>query len=105
MQIYADVLHRPMHVAKSTQTVALGAAIYGGFAALKGEKGFENIEEVQSRVCRVKEKVYNPREKEVKTYQRLYQLYKKLHDGFGIKNTSLEMYPVMKELLEIKRSV
>ena len=104
MQIYADVLHRPMHVAKSAQTVALGAAIYGGFAALKGEKGFENIEEVQNRICRVKEKVYNPREKEVKKYQRLYQLYKKLHDGFGIKNTSLEMYPVMKELLEIKRS-
>ncbi len=34
MQIYADILNRPMEVAASPQTVALGAAIVGGFVGV-----------------------------------------------------------------------
>jgi hypothetical protein len=32
----------------------------------------------------------------------LYKLYKRLHDGFGIKGKTLSMGDVMKELLTIK---
>ncbi len=103
MQIYADVLGRPMEIAASTQTVAMGAAIMGGYAALKGQEGFETIEEVLERVCRVKAKGYHPRENEHRIYRQFYDHYKKLHDAFGIKGDQIDLYPVMKDLLRIKK--
>jgi L-ribulokinase len=105
MQIYADVTNRPMEVAKSAETVALGAAIMGGHAALKKEKGYEKPEKIQKRVCDVKKKIFKPRAAEARTYKKLYELYKKLHDAFGVEKSKADLYPVMKELLEIKRSV
>jgi L-ribulokinase len=103
MQIYADVMNRPMEVAKSAETVALGAAIMGGHAALKKEKGYEKPEKIQKRVCGVKKKVFTPRAAEARTYKKLYALYKRLHDAFGVEKSGADLYPVMKELLEIKR--
>lgn len=104
MQIYADVLNRPMEIAQSAQTVALGAAIMGGYAALKGQEGFRRIEEVLARVCRVKETVFHPDKNASQTYRQLYGIYKKLHDAFGVKTSREDLYPVMKELLAIKRN-
>jgi L-ribulokinase len=104
MQIYADVLGRPMEIAKSSQTVALGAAIFGGLAGLKGVKGFETVEKIQHRVCRIKDKIYYPDNEQHKIYDLLYQLYKKLHDGFGVASNQENMYRIMKDLLEIKRT-
>lgn len=103
MQIYADILGRPMEVASSGQTVALGAAIVGGFAALKGEEGYKNIEEIQSRVCKVKETNYTPNKKEHEVYTQIYQLYKTIHDAFGVKMYKESLYDVMKKLIEIKK--
>ena len=103
MQIYADVLNRPMQVAKSSQTVALGAAIIGGYIGCKNEIGFESIQAIQARVCKVKDKIFSPNPKSVDTYKRLYKLYSMLHDNFGVKGTESSLYGVMKELLEIKK--
>ncbi len=105
MQIYADVIGRPMEIAQSAQTVALGAAILGGATALKGKPGFGSVEEIQQRVCRVKEKIYQPERDATLIYNQLYDIYKKLHDAFGTKDSPISLYPVMKELLKIKRSV
>ncbi|MEN8192564.1 MAG: ribulokinase [Bacteroidota bacterium] len=105
MQIYADILGRPMTVAESDQTVALGAAIIGGQVAMKGQKGFSNIEEVQSRICKAKDKVYSPNENEHQTYKKLYMLYKSIHDAFGIQDDQKSLFTVMKELIEIKRGL
>ncbi len=105
MQIYANILGRPMAIARSAQTVALGAAIFGGLVALKGDPGYRNAEEIQQRVCRVKDTVYRPDTGEHKTYNQLYQLYQNLHDAFGISGTTLDLSAIMKELLQIKRSV
>lgn len=104
MQIYADILGRPMEVAASGQTVAMGAAIIGGFIARKGKEGFENIEAIQSRVCKVKETIYIPDEKEHETYSQIYKLYKTLHDAFGVKGYSESLFDVMKTLIKIKKN-
>lgn len=105
MQIYADIIGRPMAVAQSPQTVALGAAIMGGAAAAKKEVGFETVESIQKRVCHIKDRVYYPDSTAQKNYHRLYQLYLSLHDGFGVKNNQINMYSIMKELMEIKKAV
>ncbi|MEJ2637305.1 MAG: ribulokinase, partial [Calditrichia bacterium] len=105
MQIYANILNRPMEVAYSAQTVALGAAILGAAVGFKEEEGFESVEAIQKRICHTKEQVYTPHPEEGRTYDRLYGIYEKLHDGLGVKNSGVDMSGVMKELLEVKRMV
>jgi len=104
MQIYADVINRPMEIAESEETVALGAAIMGAYTSLKGTDGFETVEQIQKRVCRIREKVYSPQASEVQVYKELYAIYSELHDAFGIKGQAIPMYDVMKKLLDIKKS-
>ena len=103
MQIYADILNRPMEIAESAQTVALGAAIVGGFAEAKNREELGSIQEIQSRVCRVKEKVYTPDPKAVQVYSEIYNLYSKLHDSFGMENKTENLFDVMKKLIELKK--
>ena len=102
MQIYADIINKPMKIAASDETVALGAALMGAHAAYK-EKG-KNISynELQDRSCKMMEKVYLPNAENVMTYNKIYTIYKKLHDAFGIEGTKIEMYGSMKDLIEIK---
>lgn len=102
MQIYADVLGRPMEISSSPQACALGAAIMGAVVAGKDISGISKTEKVQTKFCRVKEERYLPREKEHRVYQRLYKLYRILHDSFGIQSSRADLYSVMKELLRIK---
>ena len=102
MQIYADVLGRPMEISSSSETCALGAAIMGAVVAGEEKSGFATTEEVQEKVCRVKEEKYVPRQKEHEIYQNLYKLYRKLHDSFGVRDSRVDLYPVMKELLKIR---
>jgi L-ribulokinase len=102
MQIYANVINRPMEISESEETVALGAAIMGGYCPLKGTSGFETVEAIQKRVCRVKEKIYSPQPDEVGVYKELYQMYSTLHDAFGIRKEGNELYDIMKKLLAVK---
>ena len=103
MQIYADILNRPMEIAESAQTVALGAAIIGGFVGMEKKENFENIQKIQSRVCRSKEKKYIPNPKSVENYAEIYKLYKQVHDSFGVEGKPIDLFNVMKKLLEIKK--
>jgi len=96
MQIYADVLGMPMHLAGSSQACALGSAISA--AVLAG--AHKNFPAAQRRMTRLKKTVYRPRPAAQKTYTRLYALYRQLHDAFG----SRELANVMKDMLAIKES-
>jgi L-ribulokinase len=97
MQIYADVIGKPMKVSRSEQTCALGAAIFGAVAA-----GAGTISEIQSRVTAVREKSYKPNPENHRLYTELYEIYLKLHDAFGTRNWSGQMHDVMKQLLSIR---
>lgn len=101
MQIYADVCNRPMKISRSAQTCALGAAIFGAVAG----GAFKNTAAAQKKMTGVKDVVYKPRKEAVAVYQRLYRLYMMLHDAFGVKDHRESLYPVMKELIEIRDSV
>ena len=104
MQIYADVINKPMKIAASHETVALGAAIIGAHAAFKAEGKAITFNELQDSSCKTLEKVYTPIAENVQTYSKIYANYKKLHDAFGIKGTKIEMFSIMKDLIVIKNN-
>jgi L-ribulokinase len=98
MQIYADVTGREMKISRSAQTCALGSAVA---AAVVG-RAHPSFEKAQAAMCGIKTQTYKPIAANHKVYQKLYKLYRRLHDGFGIKGKTLSMGEVMKELLTIK---
>ena len=102
MQIYADVMNRPMKVAPSEQTCALGAAIFGAVAAGTEAGGFANTAEAQAAMCGAVETVYTPKPENHAVYAQLYALYMQLHDTFGTAADAGKLASVMKELIAIR---
>ncbi len=97
MQIYCDIFNRPIRIAASDQTCALGAALFGAVAAGKRAGGFAAISEGQEIFCRYEKDEYRPNPNCAAIYQKLYRLYRQLHDAFGRPEGSL--FSIMKELL------
>ncbi len=94
MQIYADVLQRPITVASSEQSSAFGAAMWGAVAG-----GLHpNIHEAASHMVKPSKKVYCPTRPLKKIYDQLFGEYTKLHDAFGRPQTG-----VMKNLRLIQK--
>ena len=98
MQIYADVIGRPMKISRSAQTCALGAAIAGAVAAGR----YSRYADAQRAMTGLKETVYTPDPEAQAVYRRLYALYRELHDAFGTREWQGNLYHVMKELLDIR---
>lgn len=98
MQIYADVLNRPMKISGSAQTCALGSAIFG--AVVGG--AYRSAGDAQKRMTCVKAKVYKPKKADAKTYAEIYRLYCQLHDAFGVANRQDTLGRVMKDLIAIR---
>ncbi|MBB6732007.1 ribulokinase [Cohnella zeiphila] len=83
MQIYADVTGREIRIAASTQTAALGAAMFGAVAAGAEAGGFDSIVEAARRMARVRDETFRPNPGNAAIYDSLYRDYKELHDYFG----------------------
>ena len=79
MQIYADVLGRDIRISASTQSGALGSAVYA--AAATG--AFPSIEAASKAFAPESVKTYHPVEENVKAYDELYKKYRSLHDYFA----------------------
>ncbi|MBL9213536.1 MAG: ribulokinase [Opitutaceae bacterium] len=100
MQIYADITGCTMQVSGSSQACALGSAISA--AVLAG--AHRDFPAAQKAMTSVKARSYRPIAAHRRTYDRLYRLYRKLHDAFGGLDRAADLSGVMKELLEIKRA-
>jgi L-ribulokinase len=105
MQIYADVTGRPMEISRSAQTCALGAAIAGAVVAGRKVGGYDDFENAVKHMTGVQPTVFRPKPANVATYNKLYSLYKRLHDAFGTRAYEANLYHVMKDLLAIRDSV
>jgi L-ribulokinase len=101
MQIYADICNRPMRVSRSSQTCALGAAIFGSVVG----GAYPDVEAAQAEMTGTKDVVYTPNPEAVAVYQRLNALYTTLHDAFGTPDWNGTLHPVMKELIQIRNEV
>jgi L-ribulokinase len=102
MQIYADVLGRPMEISRSDQTCALGAAICGAVAASKAAGGHADFAAAQRAMTGVRAQRYLPDSGRARTYDRLFALYRRLHDAFGVGGAADDLADVMKALLQIR---
>jgi L-ribulokinase len=80
MQVYADVLRRPISVIDSDQGPALGSAIHAAVAA----GAYPDIRAAAAAMGKVKRGVYTPDPGAADVYDRLYAEYRLLHDHFGL---------------------
>ncbi len=83
MQIYADVTNRSIKVARSSQTPALGSAMFGAVAAGPQAGGYASITEAAARMAGLKDVVYRPDPGRAAVYEELYREYVQLHDYFA----------------------
>jgi L-ribulokinase len=79
MQIYSNVTGRPIKVAESEQTCALGAAMQAAVAA----GVYPEIHAAAVKMARVRKKGYQPDFSTKPIYDQLYREYTRLHDLFG----------------------
>ena len=100
MQIYADIMGRPLAISRSAQTCALGAAMAGAVAA----GAHADFASAATAMTGVQERVFTPDPAQQQVYNRLFALYRRLHDAFGVKGAQDDLADVMKTLLAIRDS-
>ncbi len=106
MQVYADVLGRPMLIADSDQTPALGSAIAAAVAAGTEAGGYDDFLEAQERMTRLKEERFEPDPEAVAVYDELYGMYRELHDVMGgVPEARADLPTLMKRLLALRDRV
>ena len=102
MQIYADVIGRPMRLSRSAQTCALGAAMFGAVVAGPERGGHPGIGSAQEAMSGLKDLAYTPDAEAARCYDELYAVYSGLHDAFGVRQWRGSLYDVMKTLIGIR---
>ena len=79
MQVYADVLRRPLSVISSGQGPALGSAIHAAVAA----GAYPDVPAAAAAMGGKQDAVYTPDPASADVYDELYAEYQRLHDYFG----------------------
>ncbi len=79
LQVYADVLRRPLSVIGSDQGPALGSAIHAAVAA----GAYPDIQKAAAAMGRRAEAAYVPDQERADAYDRLYTEYRTLHEIFA----------------------
>ena len=83
MQLWADVLNRPIAVSATDEGSALGAAVYGAAAAGRAAGGWDTVAEAARAMGSGTDRVYAPDPGSAAVYEALYREYHALHDWFG----------------------
>jgi len=89
MQIFSDVLGREIKAYDAPQAIALGAAIYGAVAAGTENGGYEDVFAAGRRMGQKEYRSYYPDKGAHVVYDQLFEIYKKLHQRFGVEETEL----------------
>lgn len=94
MQIYADIIRKPIRISGSAQGPALGSAIFGAVAG----GGYDSVFEAAEHMGKLKDTCYTPIGENAAVYDKLYAEYDTLHKYFGE-----GLNDVMKRLKAIKK--
>lgn len=79
MQVYADVLRRPIHVVESDQAPAVGSAMHAAVAA----GAFPDIQAAAASMASLRRDAWVPNHANADVYDRLFAIYRSLHDHFA----------------------
>ena len=77
MQIYADILGKNLKVTSSTQTAALGSAIYASLCLEADQGGYDSYEDAVTHMVPDEGTCYLPNAEYMEIYDRMYERYKK----------------------------
>lgn len=105
MQIYADVLGYPVKLVENPETVAVGAAILAAVAVKKTTNESLDVNAEVQKLSVAADKVYIPNKDDEEVYAQIFSLYNQLHDAFGRTNNAIDIYGVMKALINIRSQV
>lgn len=83
LQLSADITGRTWRVAASSQTPALGSAMFGAVAAGPAAGGYSDISAAAARMAHLRDETYRPDPAAGAVYDRLFGEYRRLHDLFG----------------------
>ena len=97
MQVYADITGLEIKLARSSQTPALGSAMFATVAAGAEAGGYASIVQAATRMAHLSDVAYRPNPAHRATYDALYREYVRLHDYFGRGQTD-----VMKTLKRLR---
>jgi L-ribulokinase len=100
VQIYADVTGRRVELAGTSQTCAVGAAILASVAA----GVYDTTEKAQAAMVPEPTGAVDPDPAAAEVYAELYQLYRRLHDAFGVRGPD-DLFDIMKSLHRIRAEV
>ena len=95
-QLYSDVLGRELYVNNSTQSSALGAAIYASVAAGSDCGGYDLLTDACNHMKNRDGKWYYPDAQNHKWFERVYALYRDVHDYFGSTNDLMAELRILK---------
>jgi len=95
MQLYADIIGKPIYVASSMESAARGAAIYGAVVADPSVSGLADIFDAVKRLGGVRPEHFEPNPAHAAAYEALYAKYELLFDFFGVRHPEM-----MRELKE-----
>jgi L-ribulokinase len=98
LQIYADVTGRAIKVSRSSETCALGAAVFG--AVVGG--AWKSVADAVRAMTGVEARDYEPSAAAKAVYDELFAIYLLLHDAFGARGKTAGLHSVMKRLIEIR---
>ena len=76
MQIYADILGKNLKVTSSTQTAALGSAIYASLCLGADQGGYDSYEDAVTHMVPDEGICYVPNVEYMEVYGRMYKRYK-----------------------------
>ncbi len=79
LQVYADVLNRPLRVVDTEHSCAVGAAIHAAVAA----GAHPDVHAASAAMGRVRPDTVDPDPRRAAAYDALFKVYTELHDHFG----------------------
>ena len=98
MQIFADITKRPIRIAASRNSGALGSAVLASLAAGSERGGYDQIGDATGVMANLTDIEYIPNPRHSEIYDELFANYTELHDYFGRGGS-----PIMKKLKEIQK--
>ncbi|MGM8366374.1 ribulokinase [Virgibacillus sp. W0181] len=85
MQIYADILNKEIHVSATNHASGVGAAILGATAG----GAFQTVKKAVQKMKQPTHKTYFPIKENVKIYRKLFEVYRQVHDYFGVEHPEI----------------